>query len=144
MTQLRQVFTIVCSLLVLTAGGPFPGFAWCLRGDGSLAVEATGPDGRCLDATAATSPRQSEPGTDIYPVASAESCVDLPGVGGGLLSNSTPHGGQDADSGAVLVVALRFLTGATTVSRDSLGPPALAAHPFSDIMFFRRTVSLVI
>ena len=48
MSLLRSILLWVCSLVVITAGIP-AGFAWCLRDDGSLWLEMTGPGGRCID-----------------------------------------------------------------------------------------------
>lgn len=134
--------TIVSWLLLvsaLIAGVPACGFAWCLEGDGSLRVEATDPEGRCVDAagsSAAVTPatRKARPAQ----------CVVLAGAQWEIVSN--PDGAALLASAAAGYHAAVWYVAIPVLRADAL-PEDLGgddARTPSDTVLIRETVALLI
>lgn len=144
MIPLRTIILLLCSLLVLTVGGPAPGFAWCVQGDGSLRLEAAGPDGRCLDAEGSV-PTGSEAPAAFHSVAHPTPCVDLAGTQGRLASNPKSEIGRAALTTPVVhPLTFPVVFSGLTVSAERPVAPRRDEAVFADITFIRDTVSLVI
>lgn len=142
MPTFRLTLLLAYGLAVLTAGLPARGFAWCLRDDGTLRVEATGADGRCVDADehAGTAEVAYLPASGLAP------CVDLTGVAGPLVGGSKSDAARLAPAAPVLVATphLRvwLMTDPDThqEAEPAIGPPL--AGP--DTTRIRKTVSLLV
>lgn len=139
--------TIAYLLLVaaLTAGVPACGFAWCLEGDGSLRVEATGPEGGCVDAagTAAAAPPTTR--TAFRRVLPPGPCVVLAGAQWEMASNPDGEGSgasvaAPGCSTAVWCVAFSWPQ-AETARNDFRGDEDRTS---SDTVLIRETVALLI
>jgi hypothetical protein len=144
MIPLRTIFLVVCSLLVLATGGSASGFSWCVQGDGSIRLEAAGPDGRCRDAEglAATDP---EAPAGFHSVSRPMPCVDLAGTQVRLASNPKSEIGRAALLTPVVIqMVIPVISSVLTVSAPRRPAPTRDKAIFADITFIRDTVSLVI
>lgn len=143
MRQLRPFFICVCSLVVLTAVMPVHGIAWCLGGDGSIRLEATGPEGRCLDGRG-TGGAASESHSALHPVERPSPCVDLAGVQGQPATNPAAELGQAAVCLPTLFPVSFQVDPALTACPFRPTAPGGEDAGFADITFIRDTVALVI
>lgn len=148
MPTFRLTLLLAYGLAVLTAGLPARGFAWCLRDDGVLRVEATAADGRCADADADGHMGTAEPGAGLayHPASGLLPCVDLTSDAGPLGACGEFATARLASAAPVLIATL-FPTVWTTPDADThraaepaVGPPLAAA----DTTHIRKTVSLLV
>lgn len=144
MRQLRPFFICVCSLVVLAAVMPARGIGWCLGGDGSIRLEASGPEGRCLDGRGAGGVASGSHSA-LHPVEHPSPCVDLAGVPGQPATNPAAESGRAAVSlPALFPVAFPAVFPALTACPFRPTAPGGEDAGFADITFIRDTVALVI
>lgn len=142
MPTFRLTLLLAYGLAVLTAGLPACGFAWCVRADGVLRVEATGADGRCVDADehAGTAEAANRPASGLSP------CVDLPGVAGPLAGGGESEAARLAPAAPVLAASLHLRVSLMTAPDTHRGAEPAVVPPLAgpDTTHIRKTVSLLV
>lgn len=140
--------TIVSWLLLvaaLIAGVPACGFAWCLEGDGSLRVEATGPEGACLDAAGSSAAATPITRTALRLAPPPGPCVVLAGAQWEFVSNPDGEGSGESVAVARFAAAVWYVAlsqpQVDTPRKEFRGGDGRAS---SDTVLIRETVALLI
>jgi hypothetical protein len=146
MSQLSTVMTWLCSIAVLFSAMPTRGYVWCESGDGTVTVEATDPEGRCLHPGETTLQAPTETlGPGASEASLSDGCVDVSLGDEALLARVTTFESPEPASLPLIDLFMAASLPAQAMTRWQRSRLTPVTSPvMSDALYSPKTVVLLV